>query len=338
MGRSGIDPTPSTVIELRDGFARADRLDLEAIIADLRAFLIGRAARRGAATLERLCTPGAMESAAATVSSPDGQLVRFPPPEPSSAAAPAAVGILCAMAARLRAEEQLVDAEFLCHQALALAGECFGERTIETAEVLRQLGAVHEAAGDAVAAEAAYERALSVVEGLRGADESVATMRRALGCVEGLRGRYAAGEAHVRRALAIRLQAVGPGHPESARDAVVLASLLMAQGDSDEAESLLRFALSVVEAADGPDSRHAAERAHDLGSCLAMQGRPAEAAACFERALLIRRAVLGPADPEVATTLHNLALAKEAAGQVDEARRLWTEAAAVIDAAVGPQG
>jgi CHAT domain-containing protein len=107
--------------------------------------------------------------------------------------------------------------------------------------------------------------------------------------------------------LAIRENALGPGHPAVATSLNNLAELYWAQARYADAEPLFKRALVIRETALGPDHPDVAASLNNLASVYQDQGRYAEADPAFERALAIREKVLGPNHPETAIALNNLA-------------------------------
>jgi tetratricopeptide (TPR) repeat protein len=88
------------------------------------------------------------------------------------------------------------------------------------------------------------------------------------------KGDYAGAESLYRRALAIREQALGPEHPDTAASLNGLASLLWAQGDDAGAEPLYRRALAIAEKTLGPMHPTTQVFAGNLRRLLDKLGRP----------------------------------------------------------------
>ncbi|MBV8234437.1 MAG: tetratricopeptide repeat protein [Acidimicrobiia bacterium] len=114
------------------------------------------------------------------------------------------------------------------------------------------------------------------------------------------RARYAEAEPLLRRALALREQALGPDHPDTATCLHNLAALYDAQGRYAEAEPLRRRALAVHERALGPDHPATATSLNGLALLYDAQGRSAEAEPLYRRALAICEQALGPDHPHTA--------------------------------------
>ena len=132
------------------------------------------------------------------------------------------------------------------------------------------------------------------------------------------RARYAEAEPLHRRALALREQTLGPGHPDTAQSLNNLAELLHTQGRYGEAESLHRRALALREQALGPDHPDTARSLDNLAELLLAQGRLAEAEPLCRRALAIWQRVLGLRHSDPVRSLKNLAELLRAQGRLAE--------------------
>ena len=87
----------------------------------------------------------------------------------------------------------------------------------------------------------------------------------------------------LKRALALRREALGPDHPETAVSVLALADAYSAAHDVEPVEGLLREHLQIVERAHGPESLEAAEALGRLVPLLAITGRDDEAKALAAR-------------------------------------------------------
>ena len=136
-----------------------------------------------------------------------------------------------------------------------------------------------------------------------------------------------------RRALAIRLKALGEDHPDTAHSYNNLAETLRAQGKYAEAEAMHRRALAICLKALGEDHPDTATSYNNLALTLHAQGKYAEAEAMYRRALAILLKALGEDHPDTATSYTNLAWSLDRQGKHDEALRTWTSAAASYEQA-----
>jgi len=152
----------------------------------------------------------------------------------------------------------------------------------------------------------------------------------------GALGAYAYAQLVLERALAVREQALGPDHPDTAASLHNLAVVLQAQGDLAAARPLYDRALAIREQALGPDHPDTASSLNNLAGLLRAQGHLAAARPLFERALDIHEQAFGPNHPATATSLNNLAILLHAQGDVAAARPLFERALAIHEQALGP--
>jgi tetratricopeptide (TPR) repeat protein/transcriptional regulator with XRE-family HTH domain len=138
------------------------------------------------------------------------------------------------------------------------------------------------------------------------------------------------------RALAIREQVLGPGHPQTAESLNNLALLLWDQGELAVAKPLFERALAIRERVLGPNHPDTAQGLNNLALLLRAQGELAVARRLFERGLSIREQVLGPGHPLTANILNNLAHLLWAQGEVASARLLFERALAIWERLLGP--
>jgi tetratricopeptide (TPR) repeat protein len=147
---------------------------------------------------------------------------------------------------------------------------------------------------------------------------------------------YAGAETLYRRALAIDEKALGPDHPDVARDLNNLAALLEDKGDYAGAEPLLRRALAIDEKALTPDHPEIARDLSNLAALLRDKGDYAGAEPLMRRALAIDEKALGPDHPTVAIMLTNLAGLLKAKEDYAGAEPLMRRALAIEEKALGP--
>jgi tetratricopeptide (TPR) repeat protein len=150
------------------------------------------------------------------------------------------------------------------------------------------------------------------------------------------RGKHVEAEALFRQAVAVREEALGPRHPDTALSYNNLALNLDAQGRAREAEPLHRKALAIKEEVLGPKHPDTALGCNNLALNLAAQGRAKEAEPLFRRALAVFEEVLGPKHPDTATGYHNLAYNLHNQGRVQGAEMLLRRALAIKEEVLGP--
>jgi hypothetical protein len=116
--------------------------------------------------------------------------------------------------------------------------------------------------------------------------------------------------------VAIRERALGPDHPDTARDRAALAALLDGQARHAEAEALHRAALDVL--ARAGDDREVAYVLDNLAACLHSSGRTAEAEPLARRAVLLMERTLGARHPDLDSARSNLAVIQDARARVGQ--------------------
>ena len=138
-----------------------------------------------------------------------------------------------------------------------------------------------------------------------------------------------------RRALAIKLRALGEGHPSTARSYNNLGNTLRDQGNYAEAEAMHRRALAIYLKALGEGHPFTATSYNNLGNTLWSQGKYAGAEAMHRRALAIRQAALGEGHPDTAHSYANVAVTLREQGKSAEAEAMHRRALAIQLKAVG---
>jgi tetratricopeptide (TPR) repeat protein len=138
-----------------------------------------------------------------------------------------------------------------------------------------------------------------------------------------------------RRALPIRLKALGEDHPHIAFSYNDLAVALNAQGKYAEAEALHRRALAIRLKAWGEGHPDTAQSYNNLAFILRTQGKHGEAEALLRRALAITIKALGEDNPGTAQSYYNLALTLHDQGKSAEAEAIFRRALAIRLKALG---
>lgn len=139
------------------------------------------------------------------------------------------------------------------------------------------------------------------------------------------------------RALALREQALGPDHPETASSLINLGRILHHQGDFAGAAAHFSRALAINEKVLGPEHSETANSLDYLGRSLRYQGDLAGAKPLMERALAIREKLFGTEHFAVAASLNSLALLLKEQGDLDGARRLFEQTLSVDEKISGPE-
>jgi tetratricopeptide (TPR) repeat protein len=153
------------------------------------------------------------------------------------------------------------------------------------------------------------------------------------------KGDLPAAAEHLRRALAIDQEALGPEHPHLATHRGNLGRNLARQGQIDEGLAELEAALATYERAG--DRGSAAAVLAMLGQIEYGRGRIDRAVAHLTRATQELEAALGPehpTDPMLGTMLGNLGTLRLEQGDVDAAIELQRRALAIAEAVHGRDG
>jgi class 3 adenylate cyclase/tetratricopeptide (TPR) repeat protein len=166
--------------------------------------------------------------------------------------------------------------------------------------------------------------------------ESAGLLNRAGDYLYG-RAAYSGARPLYERALAIREQALGPEHPDTAESLGNLAVLLKTQGDLAGARPLLERALAIREKALGPEHSDTADSLNSLAVLLKTQGDLAGAQPLYERALAINERGLGSEHRETAISLGNLARLLQARDDFPGAQPLFERALAIHEKVLGPE-
>jgi tetratricopeptide (TPR) repeat protein len=177
------------------------------------------------------------------------------------------------------------------------------------------------------AAQALYEKALTIRERVLGADHpATAESINMLGVLLHERGDFARAEVLYKRALSIREKALGPKHCDTATTLNNYAMLLYERGCLDEARELCDRALTIRLEVLGSENAATATSLHNLGTIFQEQRDLEGARSYFDRALEIRQRTLGAEDPFTARTLSALGILLSQIGNTDAARPLCERA------------
>jgi tetratricopeptide (TPR) repeat protein len=212
----------------------------------------------------------------------------------------------------------------LC-KVLDWASATFGETSVAVVSAANALGVVGKYASEFAAAEAAYQRAMTALDGMPGADPLIrAELLHNLGGLAHSRGDFATGIPLAETGMQLRAGQLGADHPDVARDLNALGALYHLAGRFCDAADAYRQALAVFENRYGPGHFEVAMTCANLAVLASDQGQWREAESLGRRSLRILRTLLGPSDAEVGLTLLNLGAAVAGQGcRRCRARRGW---------------
>ncbi|MEZ5289733.1 MAG: serine/threonine-protein kinase [Vicinamibacterales bacterium] len=230
-----------------------------------------------------------------------------------------------------------VTARQLLDQGAASAADLKGDPRVR-ARLMGTLGEVYQSLGLYEESRRLLLDAQRTFEGLDAPDPvGLAQVLDTLGVVTHDTREFDASEQYLTRALALRREALGTGHEDTATTITNLAITLRNLGRRDEAEALYREALAINRRVLGNEHVEVAWSLFSLGWALHQQGRLDEAEPLYREAAGIQRRQLGPDHPDLAGTLNSYAGLAYQRGRFDEAARLWQEAFDIYEKVYGDQ-
>ena len=205
------------------------------------------------------------------------------------------------------------------------------------AEFLAVAGTLDLTLGDLDAAKADLGAAIALLEGAADRNSlTLATAYNDLGIASAMAEDYVAAQSQLQRALAIRMEALGPKHPEVGRTLANLANLADLTGEHEQAVELFERARANLEQALGSTHPSLAVLYDDYGVMLVEMGEGERAQTMLERALELNTAS-DPDHPRSAYSLVGLATLAKERGELELAAELFERALAVEEAAYGPE-
>lgn len=193
-----------------------------------------------------------------------------------------------------------------------------------------------EARGNSVTARELLDRGAARIESdLSGQPLVSARLMRTMGEVYGSLGLYDEAARLDERALDVRLQTLGPDHPDVAETLFALGTVYRRQARYQDSEAAYLRGLAIREKAFGPAHPTVAESLNGLAQVQWFLGKPAEAEANYRRALQVRETWFGADHPEVANSLVHLGWFLEREERFDEAYAFLSRGLEIRDAALG---
>ena len=182
------------------------------------------------------------------------------------------------------------------------------------------------------------DRAAAFIGGnFQGRPQVEAAIRERVGRAYLSLGQFARAEPHLRAAIALDNQVLGPEHPTTLGAGNVLAAVLEGSGRVAAAETLLRTNLGVCRRALGPDALVTLEAENQLGVLLRKQKQLDESEALLRRSLAGRRRVLRAGHPDTLHSVRDLSLLCMDRARFSEAETLADEYERGIRCARGPK-
>ncbi|HEV2949786.1 MAG TPA: tetratricopeptide repeat protein [Gemmataceae bacterium] len=195
-------------------------------------------------------------------------------------------------------------------------------------DMLAQAAPENNAVGAKVTIQEVLDKAAKRIEqNPRFAEEPEveAAIRLTIGNTYEALGLWQESEHHLRRAVDILRDVLGPEHPETLSATTEVANALVNNSKLDEAVDVLRQAVEASRRVLGEEHRDALQFQKLLGNCLERQGELAQAEKLLQQCLRTQRRVLGEDDPDTLETLRCLGFLVEAQGRLEEAESLHRE-------------
>lgn len=227
---------------------------------------------------------------------------------------------------------EVVSAQAIYREALAIRRAHHGERHPEVAESLHGLGMSLRRSGDYLGAEPLVSQALILRRQLLPPGHAeIAYTLSDLAQIRNDLGEFDSAEALYREALASQQKSLGPDHPDVATSMLSLARVLKTRRDIDGARALLERSLDIRRKVYGERHPAVALNFNDLGRNHFESGDYARAEAYYLAAL----AAYPAGDPGLPGTVFNLGELAEKRGDLAEAERRYRETLAAWRARYG---
>jgi len=191
--------------------------------------------------------------------------------------------------------------------------------------------------GDAVASCKSYSESLRVLELSEKADEALrASALQGLGGCNARQGQLVEAKKRAEQAVTAWSNLLGDESPEHAMATVLLADILMAEGDAASARNLAQTASIALIAAYGETHPRVARVLNSLAKYSVVLGDADAANQALLRALKIKRELFGIASPQLASTLMNLMDVDRMRARYPDAVIHGTEAVALLQQSKAP--
>lgn len=188
--------------------------------------------------------------------------------------------------------------------------------------------------GDYAQAEKQWLVALRVADGFGSEDGRLSQTLDKVTALYQAQGRYAEAEPFYERLLRIDEEAVGPIHPNVARDLDNLAALYQVRRKYTEAASAFKRSVVIWQKVLWPKHPHVATTLDKLARVYESEGNYTEAEAVYRRALAMREEVLGSSHPVIAESFASLARLYRVQGKTAKGALFYQRAVAILDKAL----
>ncbi len=197
---------------------------------------------------------------------------------------------------------------------------------LDVAIQLSQRGKQSLDAGDEAEAISYAEKALAIVEKIKGLHADTAMSQENLAGLYMLTGDYAKAEPLYQNSFKVRTRIFGPNHPLAAVSMRNLGKLFYTIGDYSKAEASLHKAQIILERNPGPNAKFLAGVMNEFGELYRTKGSYKKAERYYLKALAVVEKELGSFSIETATALMNLAKLYQATGAFSKAEPLYKRA------------
>jgi tetratricopeptide (TPR) repeat protein len=198
------------------------------------------------------------------------------------------------------------------------------------AAALTTLAITHKEVGEFERAQQLYARVEQIRQDAGADNGQLADLHHNLAGLAYARQRYPLAERHARQAVALR-RAAGADAVSLAADRAVLAAVLAALRQVDQARLHLDQALAACAAARPPRRYEVAVQLHQLAALDQACGHPQRSEQRYRQALAIKEDLLGPDHPEIAVVANNLGTLLHQQQRTTEAVDLFRRALTVAE-------
>jgi tetratricopeptide (TPR) repeat protein len=212
------------------------------------------------------------------------------------------------LANTFRLQGKYLAAEQMMQEVVSSVAELKGPLSVEYSFMLNNLGMMHKYLGKHVEAASCYTKSLSILEasgslhplGLSNVYYNQAGVHHAT-------GQHRKGIHSAKRALKLRLDLLGPAHPETALAYCMLAANLIGTNRLKHSVLFLSRAQQILSECFGPVHRDIAMIINHLGVIAFKQGDYLKAAERFREAFEMKTVCLGDKHPDLLLPILNIA-------------------------------
>lgn len=192
--------------------------------------------------------------------------------------------------------------------------------------------------GDYEQSERLYRQALGLQTELSGPESrAVADILQGYALTLQEKGDYEKALELQERALAVRRDEVGKGHPDLGWSWAFVATARQKSGDLAGAEQAFRVAVPLIEKKYGRRHRWFAQNLNNLAHLLNERSAYGEAAALLDDAIEIQQAILGSDHPDLGFSWKNLGAARFGQGDLEAAEQAYDRGLEVLRGRLGEQ-